>query len=440
MTKFISANDFSSMLQPNDSLLIGGFGCCGSPDEILFSIRNRFDSTGDKLELRLIFISGVGNGDGKGIDYLAVDGLVKSAIGGFWGFIPKLSDMALNGKIEAHNWPLGVMTQWIKAISKGEKGLLSSIGNGTFIDPEYDGGVLNKHTSSLLHQHLVEGEKKIFFPSVHIDWAILRGSRADLHGNISLDNEGLYASTISDAIAAQRFRGRVVVQVKEIVDKIEPDRVTIPGFLVDYVCVSKYPQKHTECYEVKKQSTEKCLNTKKIDLAKKVVSEIKNQDKILNFGIGIPAIIPSFMDRFQEGFPATIESGVIGGIPNHASFGIADNPIAIINPINMFDIYYGIGIDVAVLGFAEIDSKCRVNVSKFKSNLRGCGGFIDIINSAKKIIFCGLSKSSSGNPKFVDDVEHVTIDLLHEQFSEKEILIITENGKFTISPQGLISI
>lgn len=151
-------------------------------------------------------------------------------------------------------------------------------------------------------------------------------------------------------------------------------------------------------------------------------------------------MVPKFIEQPRSNFPVTIESGVIGGIPNNISFGVSKNPVAIINPINMFDIYYGIGIDVAVLGFAEIDRKCRINVSKFKNNLRGCGGFIDIINSAKKVIFCGLSESSSGESKFVDQVEHITVDLLHEQFSDKDILIITETGEFTISPKGLVSI
>ena len=42
-----------------------------------------------------------------------------------------------------------------------------------------------------------------------------------------------------------------------------------------------------------------------------------------------------------------------------------------------------------ILGFAQVDNSGKINVSKFDDNFVGCGGFIDIVQNTRKVIFCG---------------------------------------------------
>lgn len=439
MALVVSKEYFAHQIKESETLLVGGFGCCSSPDELLVAIKERHEQSLEPLALKLLSVSGTGDKQGLGLDLLSSRGLVSFAMSGFWGFTPSLAKLALQGDIEAHNWPLGVVRQWIRSLASGEDGYFSNVGLGTFIDPNSSGGCLNTRTQPILNIVTHNNAQKIHFPLIEIDWALLRGSSADIHGNISFEEEIVAGSSISDAIACKRFKGKVIVQVEKLVDKIEPHEVKIPGFLVDFIVVSEHRKYHTLCYEDFSNpisSTSDTTEALKEKIAEEVAKIIPQDVEYINFGIGIPALVPKYLKTTN---PVTVESGVIGGTPfSGMAFGASHKPQSILEPSTIFDIYHGIGIDLAVLGFAEIDENCCVNVSKFGNTLKGCGGFIDIANSSKSIILCGLSEASNGKDKFVDVVEHVTLNLAHPQFFDKEILIVTEKGISRIENGNII--
>ena len=150
-----------------------------------------------------------------------------------------------------------------------------------------------------------------------------------------------------------------------------------------------------------------------------------------------------------------MESGVVGGIAltEYEDFGIALNPEAIIDECYEFDLYNG-GVDIAFLGFAEVDAEGNVNVSKFGPILAGCGGFIDISQEAKKVVFCGTFTShglkigvDSGNlhirqegkhKKFVKKVEQITFSGEYARRKKQPVVLVTERAVFHLEEAGWV--
>ena len=122
------------------------------------------------------------------------------------------------------------------------------------------------------------------------------------------------------------------------------------------------------------------------------------------------------------------------------AFGSSISPHAILDQSGIFNIYHGIGIELAILGFAEIDRTGKVNVSKFNNILKGSGGFIDIVMCAKEVILCGFSTTKSGKSKFVEKVEHITVDFSHPVFKGKKVTVITEICTYKIEHGKLIEL
>ncbi len=471
--KLITTKEAAELIKDGVSVGTVGFMLTGAPEEIFTRIEERFLETGHPKNLSLMWASGVGDGQPvRGINHLAHEGLLKQTIGGHYGLIPKLGKLIAEKKVAAYNFPQGVLTGMFREMAGNRPGVLTHVGLGTFVDPDYEGGKLNELCKEDIVQKLKVNDKDyLLYNSQKIDVAIIRGTECDEYGNIGYSEEALKLENLSVAMAAKNNGGIVIAQVKRTVKNgdIDPRNILVPGIMVDYVAVADDEKNHMQTggtlfnkefitISSEKSTTEVTpleLNPKTI-IARRCAEFLDKNDKIVNYGIGLPEYVAAVLKEqgVDSNYTATVEPGVIGGAAQGKfDFGSSIHPQSIIDHQHKFDFYDGGGIDCTFLGMAQCNDKGSINVSKFGPKIPGCGGFINISQNAKRVVFCGtftagglevaiedskLSIITEGrNKKFINNIEQITFNGEYEALKNKELYLVTERAVFEIAKSGL---
>lgn len=467
--KVVSAEEAIRVIHSGDTIVVGGFVGTGVPEEILKAVESQFITTGAPNALTLVYTAGIGDKGEKGVNRLGHEGMLKRVIGGHWGLAPKLQKLALDSKIEAYNLPQGVISHMYRDIAAKNPRTISSVGLGTYIDPRHGGGKVNEITKEDMVELITFDEREyLAYKTFPIDVAILRGTTADTDGNVTMEKEALILDTMQMAMATKNSGGFVIVQVERIAEKgtLRSKDVKIPGILVDCVVVAK-PENHWQTFveqynpsysgeiRIPMQSIAAMEMSERKIIARRAAFELR-PNSVVNLGIGMPEGIANVAneEKVIDYLTLTAEPGVIGGVPaGGINFGTAANTEAIIDQPSQFDFYDGGGLDIAFLGLAQADRHGNLNVSKFGRNFTGCGGFINISQNSKRIVFTGTFTAGGleieirdgelkiikegHSKKFINQVEQITFSGPYAVSKGLNVLYITERCVFKLTPEGL---
>lgn len=483
-SKFMTAAQAAELIQDGNTVgLMGGGGGLMEASHMFEAIQNRFLSTQTPRQLTVIHALGIGDKKTTGMNCFAHEGLVKRVIGGHWVWSPAMQQLALNEKIEAYILPGGVSSQLMREIGAGRPGLFTHVGIGTVCDPRLGGGKMNARAQEDLSEVvMMDGREYLRYKPFPIHIAIVRASAADEDGNISFEHEAANLDAQSLALAARNSDGKVIVQVKERLPKgaLKAREVRIPAAWVDAIVVDPHqktsydipfdPAFSGELCGTARSESEAIDHANEVSasqeefserqaIARRAYTELFNTKKlrpVINYGVGVPDAIAKIIAarNEQHRIYQTIEHGTYGGtLMDGVLFGFARNATAMLDAPTQFDFYAGGGLDIAFLGFGEFDKDGNVNVSKLGGLTVGPGGFIDIAQNARKVVFCGTFaakgvKLATGDgkmqvieqgkvQKLVSKVDQITFSGPQSLVRKQEVLYLTERASFRLTENGV---
>jgi propionate CoA-transferase len=468
--KVVSAEEAIARIADNAVVTTTGFVQSCIPEALHAALEKRFVETGAPRDLTLIMCAGAGDSKGLGTGRLHHEGLLKRVIAANFGRMPKVAEAAQDNRIQGYNLPQGVISKLYRSCASGSPGLFTRVGLHTYVDPRLGGGKVNSKTKDDLVKLLeVDGKEWLFYKATPINVALIRATSADPLGNLSMEKEALTLDVLAQAMAAHNNGGVVIAQVERVVAEgsIKPKDVQVPGILVDCIVVADPPEMHRMNYGVmydpglagEVRVTVDSLPRMDLDerkiIARRAAFELP-PNGVINLGVGAPDGVANVAN--EEGVTPclvmTTEAGAVGGVlAGGSSFGSSANAHAIMNQNQMFDFYHGGGLDLTCLGMAECDSVGNVNTSKFGGKLNGCGGFIDISQNARAVVFAGTFTAGGLKvaiedgkvrilqegraKKFVRQVEQVTFSGKYAADNAQPVIYVTERCVFQLTTHGL---
>lgn len=483
MSKFVTIEEAVNLIKDGDTIWVNAFGGCASPIELNRALTYRFRKTNSPKHLSVYSSFSFGDWTiGSDTEGYICEGAVDRVIIGHFASLVNTCRAIMDGEIEGYNLPGGVLSHMIRASARGAKYLFTKTGLNLFVDPAMGSKyrLNDKSTLELVVPAEEYGEKGLLYKIPTVNIAFIKASFADERGNISFQNECASIDALSVAQATHRSGGKVIVQVaRRVNNNMLPRTVNIPSALVDAVVVCPKQRQLTNmdgfydficgqyvprgaimraCREeirsaisaVNKRSS---LHTA---IARRAVKEI-HPGNIVNIGIGIPELVAeaALDSGLLDQVHLSVESGHTGGFPLGAQgFGVAIGPDSMMDMARQFDFYEGGGLDICCVGALEVDKKGNVNGHYTKGKLSGIGGFANITQTTRKVVFCftftshGLEGEFDGKTvtiskegsisKFIPEVNALSFSVKNAVDNSQEVLYITERCVFRLGNNGLV--
>ena len=210
-------------LKDNMTLLVGGFGLCGLPENLILALKK----TGAK---NLTCVSNNAGVDGFGLGMLLETRQIKKMISSYVGENKEFERQFLSGELEVELTPQGTLAERLRAGGAGIPAFFTPTGVGTLVAE-------GKETREF------EGRKYIMERGLRGDFALIKAWKADPYGNV------IYRKTARNFNPMMATAAKItVVEVEEIVDygELDPDSIHTPGIYIQRIVVGRSYEKRIE--------------------------------------------------------------------------------------------------------------------------------------------------------------------------------------------------
>lgn len=210
MNKFTNKESFISKLNDGMSIMVGGFMCIGTPENLIDYIVE------SKVKDLTIICNDAGL-PGKGVGKLIGNGQVKRLVASHIGLNPMAGELMSKEEMIVDLIPQGTLAERIRCGGAGLGGFLTPTGLGTMVEEGKEIITVN-------------GKEYLLEMPIKADLSILYGTTVDEYGNTlftkTTRNFNPVMATASDL---------VVVQAREVIKEMNPDHVMTPHIFVDMI-------------------------------------------------------------------------------------------------------------------------------------------------------------------------------------------------------------
>lgn len=482
-SKFITAREAARRIPEGATVLSNGLAGNARCSVFFWAIRDSFQRTGMPRHLTWVNVGAQG-GRGKvpgTIEEVGLPGLLDRYVAGHLETCKAQLRLAQKGQLELHTLPQGVMTFLLEAQAHGRSQFSSPVGLGTFLDPRVGKGSALTQWAQAQYVAAENHALLYFLPKIEI--ALINAPYADAEGNIYFKHAATHTENIPSAQAARANGGKVFVTVSGLIPK-DAAAIDMPADMVDYIVVHPYNEQTASVRQraywpmftpgapVEASKAIRQLrfinNVLKITpvrsavefalgrLGARVFASAATPGAMVNIGVGFPEeVARQLVDHGLSGqLLFTTEAGAYGGLPAPGIFfSAAIGPQHLESSLEMFHRYER-ELDVAVLGFLQVDSAGNVNASHRGPRLTdvvGPGGFPDIAAGAHTVIFVGTWMANArfaiendrlrilkpGTCKFVKAVDYITFNAHEALRMGKRVYYVTNVGVFALTANGL---
>ncbi|MDO4478106.1 MAG: CoA-transferase [Lachnospiraceae bacterium] len=478
MYQIMSADEAAELIKDGDCICVNAFVGIENPVELHEAIYRRYHETGSPKNLTMVSSAGFGVWDeNRNAEGYIREGAVDRLICGHFGAMLSTKKLVLEDRFEAYNLPLGCISHAIRAQASGVKGALSKVGMDIFVDPRREGPGINNISKddSLVRNVSVEGEEYLYYQLPKLTVALIKGTAADMQGNISFDDMYMSGDALSICQAVRANHGKIIVQVDRLVKtQARPRNTIIPGCFVDAIVVVEAEHKNAafkslsgsfeipfedwpDWYEMLEPltSVKRKAETPAKIIGRRAAKELKPDD-IVNIGIGIPEMVSRYARKLGvlSQVTLTVESGGIGGFPATGTvFGAMIGATSVYDMANQFDLYDNGGLDICFMGALEVDCHGNVNAHRGPGAFAGIGGFANITAKTPTVVFCltfdavGLEVQKKRDvitivnegkvPKFVNEIRSISFSAKRAIENGQHVLYVTERCVFELTSEGL---